>query len=57
MGFLAFVDDAAKGRILDLLAMIQAPSSIGRFKQHPLGVFDPEGVAFVKSLGFDVDPT
>ena len=27
------------------------------FKQHPLGVFDPEDVAFVKSLGFDVDPT
>ena len=33
---------------------VQPPASMGRFKRYGLDSFDPEDIAFVKHLGFDV---
>ena len=38
-----------------LQALVRPPASIGRFKAHGLGVFDPADVAYVRSLGYDTE--
>lgn len=40
-----------------LIDMVNAPRSIGRFKQHGTDMFDGEDVAYVKELGFDTEAT
>lgn len=37
------------------LASIRPPESLGRFRQHSPTDFDPDDVAFARSLGFDTD--
>ncbi len=38
----------------DLIGLAQPPRSIGRFRDHGLEQFDPDDVAYVKSLGFGI---
>lgn len=38
----------------DLVPLVQAADSAGRFRRHGLHVFDATDVAYVESLGFDV---
>jgi hypothetical protein len=38
-----------------LIKMVQPPASIGRYKAHNRKRFDPEDVAYVKTLGFDIE--
>ena len=40
----------------NLIGLVKAPSSIGRFKQHGLGIFDQGDVDYVRQLGFDTEP-
>ena len=40
-----------------LHALVRPPATIGRFKRHGLGVFDPADVEYVRSLGYDTDTT
>jgi hypothetical protein len=40
-------------RLRRLESLARPPSSMGRFKHFGVGIFDPEDVAYVKSLGFD----
>jgi hypothetical protein len=51
LAFLDAVPDAATESAL--LARIHAPASIGRFRRHGAELFDPEDVAYVRSLGFE----
>ena len=40
---------------LDHLArLVRVPTSVGRFKAHGLDCFDPDDVAFVAQIGFDI---
>lgn len=52
--FLGVPDDPAA--LADLLALVQPPASVGRYRQHGLDDFNREDVAYVGSLGFDVAP-
>jgi hypothetical protein len=45
------VTDPLKNR---LIKMVQPPASIGRYKAQSQKIFDPEDVAYVKTLGFDL---
>ncbi len=38
-----------------LISLVRRPNTIGRFKQYDVQLFDPVDVAYVESLGFDVD--
>jgi hypothetical protein len=38
-----------------LIRLIKPPSSIGRFKQHGIKLFDEDDIAYVSKLGFDVN--
>lgn len=38
-----------------LRSLVRVPDSIGRFKRHGLGMFDPADVEFVRAQGFDVE--
>lgn len=50
--FLKSEDDQLVARLIQL---IHPPESIGRFKQYGTGLFDERDVAYVKSLGFDIE--
>lgn len=47
--------DDRKISVSALTDMVDAPASIGRFKQHGTDIFDGEDVAYVKELGFDTE--
>ena len=36
-------------------ALVKPPDSNRRYQSHPLDQFDPDDVAFVKRLGFEID--
>lgn len=38
-----------------LQSLVRMPDSIGRFKRHGLGMFDPSDVEYVRAQGFDVE--
>ncbi len=48
--------DAPNNAAERLVPLIRPPGSIGRFKQYGTDIFDPEDVAYVASLGFDISP-
>ena len=43
----------AKVSVPALIEMVDAPDSIGRFKQYGTSIFDENDVEYVKELGFD----
>ena len=45
--------DDAKVSVPALIEMVDAPDSIGRFKQYGTSIFDEKDVEYVKELGFD----
>jgi sulfotransferase family protein len=51
LAFLGRTIDARSLRRLERL--VRPPNSVGRFKEFGVDIFDPEDVAYVKSLGFD----
>jgi hypothetical protein len=52
-----FIGQAVSARQLETLCrMVKPPKSIERFKRHGLKNLDPEDIAFVKSLGFNIQP-
>lgn len=54
-GLLDFLEIRATPALVQRLArFVQPPASMGRFKHYGLDSFDPEDIAFVKQLGFDV---
>lgn len=55
---LAFVGiDPAPSVLTPLMALVEAPGSIGRFKPRDLGTFDASDVEYVRTQGFDVERT
>lgn len=51
---LNFIDcPVTKSQLNDLADLIKPPQSIGRYKTHSLDDFDPDDIAYVRSLGFD----
>ena len=50
---LNFLDiDASSNKVEQLKALINKPSSIGRYKKHDISIFDKGDIATVKKLGF-----
>lgn len=47
--------DPEPSSIRQLVGLLRAPQSIGRFKREGLGEFDPADVEYVRHLGFDTD--
>ena len=52
---LDFLGEKSDSLISELIALVRQPDSIGRFKQYGTKMFTEEDIAFVKSLGFDVN--
>ena len=36
--------------------LVEVPTSIGRYKQHPRDLFDAADIEFVGNIGFDTTP-
>jgi hypothetical protein len=54
LAFLGVPVDAAL--LAELVALVRPPTSIGRYREHGIGGFDPDDVAYVAALGFDTGP-
>jgi hypothetical protein len=52
---LDFLGKESNSLMTQLMALVKRPDSMGRFRQHGTEMFTEEDIAFVKSLGFDVN--
>jgi hypothetical protein len=49
------VKTASQGEITAVTQLIHPPESLGRYRRHGTQTFDPEDLAYVRQLGFDLD--
>jgi hypothetical protein len=52
---LDFLGEESKSLTSQLVALVKRPESMERFREHGIEIFAEKDIAFVKSLGFDVN--